>query len=275
MPLPTGLTKPTYYEILEVAPTADLMEIKKAYRRLALQHHPDRNQGSAESKERFQQIGEAYEVLSNEIQRKQYDFNLRQESYPHPSPGSAFHRTSSSSRPSPEWTTATSFPPRRYRDPFAQFDDLFRNDPFFREAFRNMDDVFSQRFQTPNNSPNTTTTQTVSNRTTTTSTTPPPPQRSQQSWVSRLLHMCGVDIQITTYTSTGNGFSATHYSSQAGAKTYTDKKTKSYVDRQGRTVTVQSMERDGNRIQDTYIGTTLVERRVNGVVEPLERIGAF
>ncbi len=62
-----------YYEILEVSRDADPEDIKKAYRRQALQHHPDRNAGDAASGERFKEISEAYEVLSDPDQREIYD----------------------------------------------------------------------------------------------------------------------------------------------------------------------------------------------------------
>lgn len=62
-----------YYETLGVARGADLQEIRKAYRRLAMQHHPDRNQGSREAEERFKEVTRAYEVLSNPEKRELYD----------------------------------------------------------------------------------------------------------------------------------------------------------------------------------------------------------
>ena len=61
------------YEILGVDKTASQDEIKKAYRKLSLQHHPDRNNGSDESKTMFQQIQKAYETLGNEEKRKNHD----------------------------------------------------------------------------------------------------------------------------------------------------------------------------------------------------------
>ena len=57
---------PNYYEILEVSPDASQAEIKKSFRNLALQHHPDKNKNSEESKQKFMKIIEAYEVLSDE-----------------------------------------------------------------------------------------------------------------------------------------------------------------------------------------------------------------
>lgn len=62
-----------YYERLGVSRDAEPDEIKRAYRKLALKYHPDQNDGSRESEEKFKQITEAYEVLSDPGQRKRYD----------------------------------------------------------------------------------------------------------------------------------------------------------------------------------------------------------
>ena len=62
-----------YYEILGVPTEASSEEIKKAFRRLALQYHPDRNPGDKASEEKFKDISEAYEVLYNSDKRSQYD----------------------------------------------------------------------------------------------------------------------------------------------------------------------------------------------------------
>jgi len=62
-----------YYEILGVARDADGDSIKKAYRKLALQHHPDRNEGSKQSEELFKEATEAYEVLRDGDKRAAYD----------------------------------------------------------------------------------------------------------------------------------------------------------------------------------------------------------
>ena len=69
---------PNYYEILGVSPNASQDEIKKSFRNLALQHHPDKNKNSEESKQKFMKIIEAYEVLSDEQARKDYDNNALQ-----------------------------------------------------------------------------------------------------------------------------------------------------------------------------------------------------
>ena len=62
-----------YYEVLGVSKTATQDEIKKAYRRLAMKYHPDRNQGDKTAEEKFKAVGEAYSVLSDEQKRAAYD----------------------------------------------------------------------------------------------------------------------------------------------------------------------------------------------------------
>ena len=62
-----------YYELLRVARDAGQEDIKKAYRKVALEYHPDRNDGSSESEERFKEVTEAYEVLRDPAKRARYD----------------------------------------------------------------------------------------------------------------------------------------------------------------------------------------------------------
>ncbi len=62
-----------YYEILGVSRSADKDEIKKAYRKLAIQFHPDKNKGNKEAEEKFKEATEAYEVLSDDEKRRMYD----------------------------------------------------------------------------------------------------------------------------------------------------------------------------------------------------------
>ena len=67
------MAKRDYYEVLGVSKTATADELKKAYRKLAMKYHPDRNKGNAEAEEKFKEVNEAYSVLSDETKRSQYD----------------------------------------------------------------------------------------------------------------------------------------------------------------------------------------------------------
>src|SRR4030043_1469881 len=62
-----------YYKILGVTRSANEEEIKKAYRKVAMQYHPDRNPGDKESEEKFKLVSEAYEVLRDPQKREIYD----------------------------------------------------------------------------------------------------------------------------------------------------------------------------------------------------------
>ncbi len=67
------MSKRDYYEVLGVLKSAGTEEIKKAYRKLALEHHPDKNPGDSSAEEKFKEAAEAYEVLKDDQKRAQYD----------------------------------------------------------------------------------------------------------------------------------------------------------------------------------------------------------
>src|SRR6201993_2845430 len=82
-----------YYETLGVKREASDDEIKKAYRKLARQHHPDRNPGDKQAETRFKEVQDAYDVLSDKTKRAQYDrFGFAGPDGAHPGGGgSTFH----------------------------------------------------------------------------------------------------------------------------------------------------------------------------------------
>ncbi|MDR2491743.1 MAG: DnaJ domain-containing protein, partial [Spirochaetaceae bacterium] len=67
------MAKRDYYEVLGVAKDASKDEIKKAYRKLAIQYHPDKNPGDKSTEEKFKEATEAYEILSDDKKRGAYD----------------------------------------------------------------------------------------------------------------------------------------------------------------------------------------------------------
>jgi molecular chaperone DnaJ len=67
------MSKKDYYEVLGVDKSSSIDEIKKAYRKLAIKYHPDKNQGDKEAEELFKEAAEAYDVLSNPDKKARYD----------------------------------------------------------------------------------------------------------------------------------------------------------------------------------------------------------
>jgi molecular chaperone DnaJ len=67
------MAKRDYYEVLGVSKSADASELKKAYRKLAVQYHPDRNPDDKSAENKFKEAAEAYEVLSDPDKKARYD----------------------------------------------------------------------------------------------------------------------------------------------------------------------------------------------------------
>jgi len=224
-------TSGTFYDILEVSRTSTALDIKKAYRKLALKHHPDRNQGSVEAKTRFQQVAQAYECLGDERKRAEYDAMLR---------GDRPNSTSIAEASNYAYQGYG----RRPVDPFQQFNHLFHTDLFFQEAFQDLDDEFARNFRSGNNNAK------ANSHTS-----------AKESWGGWLLRKAGVQLQMTSYTSDGSGgMVASHYSSANDAK----KTSRTYVDSEGRKVTIRQMQQHGNSIQDKIVDGQILERRING-----------
>jgi len=124
----------TYYDTLGVRKTASEQDIKRAYRRLALEFHPDKNKGSLSAERKFKEISEAYQVLSDEAKRREYDDEIRS------APGKRVNFSSSDSVPS---FRARRNPNHRFTmlDPMELFKNFFGDD--FGSTFFKRDPFFS------------------------------------------------------------------------------------------------------------------------------------
>ncbi|WP_164744437.1 J domain-containing protein [Paenibacillus xylaniclasticus] len=106
----------TSYEVLGVSPNASQEEIKKAYRKLAKQHHPDANGGSADSQQRFMEISNAYKDIGDEASRRAYDDKLRKAARGEDKRAGAASQSKRSAQ-----TTAQPFSAEHFSQHFEQF----------------------------------------------------------------------------------------------------------------------------------------------------------
>mmetsp|Transcript_9944 Transcript_9944/g.24812 ORF Transcript_9944/g.24812 Transcript_9944/m.24812 type:complete len:281 (-) Transcript_9944:361-1203(-) len=240
------MTKETYYDVLGLdSKTCELKDIKKAYRKLALLYHPDRvpAEKKEESTVKFREVNEAYEVLSDQDKRAEYDRALRFGGH---SSGNTAGQSSGYQRNHDAFQQRRQQRRQQQRDPFSQFNDLFSNDPFFAEAMKDMDDLFSKTFQNQKNNAR---------------QAAAPPQKNQ-GWGGWLLDTLGIEVTTSHTVRNADGtFSKSTYG--RSANTYTSKSTRTVIEN-GRRITIQSMEKDGNRIEEKYEGNKLIQRLVNG-----------
>ena len=97
-----------YYQILGLQRDVSQEEIKKAYRRIAKQYHPDSNPGNREAEKKFKEASEAYEVLSNEEKRENYDHKLTTE-WNKPKPTKTAENKTTVKQPFPFFSTEENF----------------------------------------------------------------------------------------------------------------------------------------------------------------------
>jgi len=135
-----------YYKVLEITKNSSQTDIKKAYRKLALKWHPDKNQNNKdEAEKRFKEISEAYEVLSDDEKKRAYDGMNDRKPYYHSKPfrttDYTFKPTFNSKKSDPFFdddlfTFKKGF---SFRDPDDLFKDFFHNDPFKSDFFTKPD----------------------------------------------------------------------------------------------------------------------------------------
>lgn len=136
-----------YYKVLGVREDVSSEEIKKAYRRLALETHPDRNPGDAQAEERFKRINEAYGVLSDPQKRAQYDeYRRLGVQQPNGSPRSGFGYSQEEILRdffrSPHAQDVFSEMQREFQKMGFRFDDMFFNRMFFGGSRVYYDNIF-------------------------------------------------------------------------------------------------------------------------------------
>lgn len=117
-----------YYKILEVEPTATADQIKKSYRRLAMTYHPDRNPGNAEAEEKFKEINEAYDVLSNAEKRAKFDLMRDGKN----NPQDYYSRTSTKTSTSADTDDGPDFDFEYFKRKTGEYSEFFKN--FFNKS---------------------------------------------------------------------------------------------------------------------------------------------
>mmetsp|Transcript_9705 Transcript_9705/g.10780 ORF Transcript_9705/g.10780 Transcript_9705/m.10780 type:complete len:120 (+) Transcript_9705:563-922(+) len=92
------------------------------------------------------------------------------------------------------------------------------------------------------------------------------------NWGGRIADMLGVDFNFQTTTTNTGGRSSTSYSHQSGSRSsYSSKSTRTII-QNGQRVTIQSLEKNGNKIEEKYIGNKLIGRTINGIEEDVGRL---
>jgi len=117
-----------YYKILEVTNTATADEIKKSYRRLAKKYHPDANPGDSAAEVQFKKISEAYETLSDEMKRSDYDRRTGS------SQNTDTHKNTQTKTTSRSPYTRKSFDPKDFARSGDVFEDFFGFNPKSKEG---------------------------------------------------------------------------------------------------------------------------------------------
>lgn len=129
----------TLYDILGIHSTASVVEIKAAYKKLAKQYHPDKNPGSEWHEEQFKKINQAYQVLSDEAQRRIYDYRLEYERFQRQQPVTPKPQQSKTDpKPGPRQQQRSTFQQKRTR-PVYQKPPVVRQtwiDQFFEKIFK-------------------------------------------------------------------------------------------------------------------------------------------